>query len=79
MTNTLDVQRDHIELLKLADKVLAPGGAIMFSNNYRRFKLDSEAIEGMGYRILDWNKKCLPEDYKRNPNIHHCWVLEKQS
>lgn len=79
MSNTLDVQRDHVDLLKLIDKVLVPGGAIMFSNNYRRFKLDVEAIEGMGYTIVDWSKKTLPEDFKRNPNIHHCWLLEKQA
>ncbi|WP_158100538.1 bifunctional 23S rRNA (guanine(2069)-N(7))-methyltransferase RlmK/23S rRNA (guanine(2445)-N(2))-methyltransferase RlmL [Neiella marina] len=79
MKNTLDVQRDHMELIRLIDKVLAPGGTIMFSNNYRRFKLDSEAIEALGYSIVDWNSKTLPEDFKRNPHIHHCWLLEKNA
>ncbi|MBW8190321.1 bifunctional 23S rRNA (guanine(2069)-N(7))-methyltransferase RlmK/23S rRNA (guanine(2445)-N(2))-methyltransferase RlmL [Neiella marina] len=79
MKNTLDVQRDHVELLRLIDKVLLPEGVIMFSNNYRRFKLDIEAIESMGYKVVDWNRKTLPEDFKRNPHIHHCWLLEKQA
>lgn len=78
MSNTLDVQRDHMDLIRLMDQVLAPGGTILFSNNYRRFKLDAEAIAELGYKVVDWNKKTLPEDFKRNPNIHHCWLLEKQ-
>ena len=77
MKDTLDVQRDHVELLRLIDNVLAPGGFIMFSNNYRRFKLEQDTLEQMGYSVTDWNRKTLPEDFKRNPNIHHAWLLEK--
>ncbi|MCM2681169.1 bifunctional 23S rRNA (guanine(2069)-N(7))-methyltransferase RlmK/23S rRNA (guanine(2445)-N(2))-methyltransferase RlmL [Echinimonas agarilytica] len=79
MKDTLDIQRDHIDLLTLVDGVLEPGGVVMFSNNNRRFKLDSTAIEAMGYTIKDWNRFTLPEDFKRNPNIHHCWLLEKNA
>ena len=79
MNNVWDVQRDHIALLADAVKRLAPGGEIIFSNNLRKFKLDEEAVQALGLSITDWNAKTLPEDFKRNPKIHHCWLFTKQA
>ncbi len=39
-----DVQRDHVRLLQLCGERLLPGGTIVFSNNFRRFKLDQAAL-----------------------------------
>lgn len=75
MDNTWDVQRDYVRLLTQAKACLKPGGEIIFSNNLRRFKLDEEAIKSLGLDIQDWTQKTLPEDFKRNPKIHHCWLL----
>src|SRR5688572_2329374 len=36
-----DVQREHVSLLRAALARLGPGGALYFSNNYRRFRLDA--------------------------------------
>jgi 23S rRNA (guanine2445-N2)-methyltransferase / 23S rRNA (guanine2069-N7)-methyltransferase len=44
MTGTLDVQRDHVALIRDALKLLGPGGTLIFSNNLRRFRLDREAL-----------------------------------
>ena len=75
MDTTWDVQRDHLTLLSNAVKCLRLGGEIMFSNNLRQFKLDEEGVSKLGLRIQNITQKTLPEDFKRNPKIHGCWVL----
>src|SRR3546814_18462780 len=39
-----DVQREHVRLLRAAVARLAQGGAVYFSNNFRRFRLDAAAV-----------------------------------
>jgi 23S rRNA (guanine2445-N2)-methyltransferase / 23S rRNA (guanine2069-N7)-methyltransferase len=73
MEQDFDVQRDHVQLLRLAAQLLAPGGAIVFSNNYTRFRLDREALAA--FDIDDITRKTLPRDYERSPRIHSCYVL----
>ncbi|GAA0852032.1 bifunctional 23S rRNA (guanine(2069)-N(7))-methyltransferase RlmK/23S rRNA (guanine(2445)-N(2))-methyltransferase RlmL [Aliiglaciecola litoralis] len=76
MDNTWDVQRDHIGLLKNALSCLNPDGEIIFSNNLRQFKLDYDSLADMGVTVTDIGKQTIPEDFKRNPKIHHCWILK---
>jgi 23S rRNA (guanine2445-N2)-methyltransferase / 23S rRNA (guanine2069-N7)-methyltransferase len=75
MEDTWDVQRDHVKLLGDAKKQLAPGGKIYFSNNLRSFKLNDEAVAALGFSIENIGPKTIDEDFKRNPKIHHCWIL----
>jgi 23S rRNA (guanine2445-N2)-methyltransferase / 23S rRNA (guanine2069-N7)-methyltransferase len=75
MDNTWDVQRDHVSLLSDAKNKLAPGGKILFSNNLRSFKLDEDAVKALGFSIENIKLQTIDEDFKRRPNIHHCWVL----
>ena len=44
MEGTLDIQRDHVALINQTMKLLNPGGTLVFSNNLRKFKLDTEAL-----------------------------------
>ena len=76
MDRTWDVQRDHVEILELVKERLNPGGTVLFSNNLRKFKLEEDKIRELGFQITDIKDKTLPEDFKRNQNIHHCWKLE---
>jgi 23S rRNA (guanine2445-N2)-methyltransferase / 23S rRNA (guanine2069-N7)-methyltransferase len=69
-----DVQREHVRLLQAALARLAPDGVLYFSNNYRRFRLDEEALSGIA-QVRDISAKTLPPDYERNPRIHRCWEL----
>ncbi len=39
-----DVQRDHVGLLKALLRIVTDGGKIYFSNNYRGFQLDRDAL-----------------------------------
>ncbi|MEM6988079.1 MAG: bifunctional 23S rRNA (guanine(2069)-N(7))-methyltransferase RlmK/23S rRNA (guanine(2445)-N(2))-methyltransferase RlmL, partial [Pseudomonadota bacterium] len=38
MATAFDVQRDHVALIRAALARLSPGGKLVFSNNYRRFR-----------------------------------------
>ena len=73
MADDFDVQRDHVKLLTLTAGLLAPGGTIVFSNNYTRFKLDREALAHLD--VEDISRKTVPRDFERNPRIHSCFVL----
>lgn len=73
MEQDFDVQRDHVELLQSAAALLTPGGSIMFSNNYTRFRLDQEALGQ--FDIQDISRRTLPRDFHRNPRIHCCFLL----
>ena len=68
-----DVQRDHVRLLTLCAQRLAPGGLILFSNNFRRFQLDSTALAGLDVREI--SAATIPFDFERNTRIHRAWEL----
>ena len=77
MQDSWDVQRDHVNLLNMLTPRLAPGGKVIFSNNKRRFKIDTVALNDAGWQVKDISAATLPEDYKRNPNIHVCFELTR--
>lgn len=73
MADVLDVQRDHVRLIDDAMAILAPGGTLIFSNNFRRFKMDESLAQR--YRIEDITRQSIPPDFERNQKIHQCWLL----
>ena len=73
MTREFDVQRDHVELLRSAGRLLAPDGVLVFSNNYQRFRLDTQALDE--FAVEDVSRATLPDDFARNPRIHVCFLL----
>jgi 23S rRNA (guanine2445-N2)-methyltransferase / 23S rRNA (guanine2069-N7)-methyltransferase len=73
-----DVQRQHVELLALAMARLAPGGLLLFSNNFRRFRLDEGAVTAFA-RIAEITRATLDPDFARNPRVHRCWELGHQA
>jgi 23S rRNA (guanine2445-N2)-methyltransferase / 23S rRNA (guanine2069-N7)-methyltransferase len=79
MESTWDVQRDYLDLVKDALGCLNTNGSILFSNNLRQFKLDEAALGELGLKVSDLTKQTIPEDFQRNPKIHHCWLLTKES
>ena len=76
MQRDFDVQRDHAWLLQQAGRLLEPEGVIVFSTNYRRFKLDGGALAE--YAIEDITRQTIPEDFRRNQKIHACFALRKR-
>ena len=77
MADVLDVQRDHVELIQLAMALLRPGGKLIFSNNYRRFKLEATLSEQ--YEIRDITRQTIDLDFKRNTRIHQCFEICKRT
>lgn len=71
-----DVQRDHVRLLTLCGERLLPGGTIVFSNNFRRFNLDRDALAA--FEIEDISAATIPFDFERNARIHHAYLLRKR-
>jgi 23S rRNA (guanine2445-N2)-methyltransferase / 23S rRNA (guanine2069-N7)-methyltransferase len=76
MTTSLDIQRDHVDLILKASHLLRPDGVLIFSNNFRRFKMDRDALTGLG--VEDISRATLPKDFSRNPRIHNCWRITHQ-
>ena len=77
MDGTLDIQRDHVELLSLAAKLLAPGGVLYFSCNRKRFRLDD--LAPIGLSVEDITAKTLDEDFKRPPPAHRAWAIRRNA
>ncbi|MGF1642925.1 MAG: bifunctional 23S rRNA (guanine(2069)-N(7))-methyltransferase RlmK/23S rRNA (guanine(2445)-N(2))-methyltransferase RlmL [Thiotrichales bacterium] len=73
MLGTLDIQRDHGDLINLAMTRLAPGGTLIFSNNFRKFRID-EAVTRQ-YVCEDITRRSIPPDYARDARIHHCYLI----
>ena len=70
-----DVQREHVELLRAAVARLSLGGALYFSNNFRRFRLDADAVAAFA-DCEDISAQTIPQDFARNPRIHQAWRLQ---
>jgi 23S rRNA (guanine2445-N2)-methyltransferase / 23S rRNA (guanine2069-N7)-methyltransferase len=73
MEGVLDVQRDHVGMIRRSLKLLRPGGRLVFSTNYTRFKLDSEALRDL--LIEDISAATIPTDFERHARIHRCFVV----
>ena len=76
MSRDFDVQRDHVELLRLVARLLEPDGTIVFSNNFQRFRLDATALPE--FEIRDITRETVPPDFARNPRIHHCFTVARR-
>jgi len=73
MAGVLDVQRDHVGMIRRSLKLLRPAGRLVFSTNYTRFKLDQTSLEDLD--IEDISERTIPRDFERNSRIHRCFVM----
>ncbi len=74
MEGVLDVQRDHVGMIRRSMKLLRPAGRLVFSTNYTRFKLDSAALEDL--RVEDLSAATIPKDFERHSHIHRCFIIQ---
>ncbi len=72
MQGVLDVQRDHVALIRGCLSLLAPGGDLLFSTNLRSFKLDADALADVPMKEI--SEQTVPPDF-RNRRIHRCWRI----
>jgi 23S rRNA (guanine2445-N2)-methyltransferase / 23S rRNA (guanine2069-N7)-methyltransferase len=73
MAGVLDVQRDHVGMIRRSLKLLRPGGRLLFSTNYTRFKLDSQALADLS--VEDLSAATIPKDFERHARIHRCFMV----
>lgn len=73
MEAVLDIQRDHAVMIHDAMAILAADGTLVFSNNFRRFRMDEAIVAD--YAVEDISAQSIPTDFERNPKIHNCWLI----
>jgi len=74
MLNKFDVQKDYSYLINTSSEFLSPGGMILFSTNYRKFKFENEIINLKN--VKDISSDTIPPDFK-DPLIHKVYLLKK--
>jgi 23S rRNA (guanine2445-N2)-methyltransferase / 23S rRNA (guanine2069-N7)-methyltransferase len=73
MDGVLDVQRDHVGMIRRSLKLLRPTGRLVFSTNYTRFKLDADSLTDLA--VEDLSVKTIPKDFERHARIHRCFSV----
>ncbi len=74
MDGVLVIERDHVQLIDQTMRLLAPGGTLIFSTNFRQMKLDLSLRER--YHINDFTEKSFDPDFHRDKRLHHCWLIQ---
>jgi 23S rRNA (guanine2445-N2)-methyltransferase / 23S rRNA (guanine2069-N7)-methyltransferase len=73
MAKEFDVQRDHVELIRATLLKLAPNGLLIFSTNFRKFRLDAAGLADL--TVADVTPETIPKDFARDPRIHRCFEI----
>ena len=77
MDVVLDVQRDHGDLIRNSMAKLADDGVLIFSNNFRKFKMDELTLRQFDCENI--TPQTLDMDFERNPRIHNVWKITRRS
>ncbi len=73
MRQEFDVFRDQKVLIHQCMNHLSRTGTLLFSTNFRKFKLDEEL--SLAYQVEDISEETIGEDFKRNQKIHYCFRI----
>lgn len=76
MDDTLDVQRDHVALIRAAVGVLAADGQLLFSTNRRGFRLDAAALADLA--VEDLTARSIDPDFAREPPPHRLYSIRRR-
>lgn len=68
-----DLQREHVALIRAGMARLTAGGLLLFTNNFRRFRMDPALADEFDLR--DIHAATLDPDFARNPRIHAAWEV----
>ncbi|MBN1189911.1 MAG: class I SAM-dependent rRNA methyltransferase [Dehalococcoidales bacterium] len=71
---SFSVQKDHPKLIKEALEVLAPSGFILFSSNYREFRLTYKKLPRC---VIKEKPDTIPPDYS-GTRPHRCFIISKE-
>ena len=70
------MQGGHVALLRAAVARLSVDGVLYFSNNFRRFRLDDDAVAQFA-TCEEISAETIPPDFARHARIHRCWRLRR--
>ncbi|MBT8139000.1 MAG: bifunctional 23S rRNA (guanine(2069)-N(7))-methyltransferase RlmK/23S rRNA (guanine(2445)-N(2))-methyltransferase RlmL [Gammaproteobacteria bacterium] len=73
MAHTLDLQRDHADLIKRSMALLEQSGELYFSTNRRGFRLAPELLAV--YTVEDLTDATHDPDFQRPRPSHYCWRI----
>jgi 23S rRNA (guanine2445-N2)-methyltransferase / 23S rRNA (guanine2069-N7)-methyltransferase len=76
MEQTLDVQRDHVALIRAALGVLERDGTLLFSTNRHGFRLDEGSLAGLS--VVDLTEQSLDPDFRRTPPPHRLYRIRSE-
>lgn len=76
MKQDFDVEEDQTFLIESAMRLLKPNGILFFSNNKRKFRLNT-ALESK-FRFKNITDFSIPIDF-HDKKIHMCWEIRHQS
>jgi 23S rRNA (cytosine1962-C5)-methyltransferase len=71
---SFSVQKDHPALINRALELLSPGGFILFSNNYREFRMIQKELQPC---LVKEKLDLVPPDFLHN-SPHRCYIITKK-
>ncbi|MCK6598469.1 MAG: class I SAM-dependent methyltransferase [Bdellovibrionaceae bacterium] len=75
MDSAFEVEEDQTLLIEKVTKWLKPDGVLYFSNNKRKFKLETSIIEK--YSVRNITSETIPIDF-HDQKIHHCFEIRNK-
>ena len=72
-----EVQKDHRSLIKACMMHLDPGGLLIFSCNYRSFRMDEEVYDE--FDVEEITPQTIGKDFSRDPKIHHVFLIRERA
>jgi len=72
MEEDLDIERDHLIMVRDCMKLLSPGGSLYFSTNKRKFELHS--IVSQTYKVKEISHWTIPQDFHQT-EIHRAFHI----
>ncbi|ADY12625.1 bifunctional 23S rRNA (guanine(2069)-N(7))-methyltransferase RlmK/23S rRNA (guanine(2445)-N(2))-methyltransferase RlmL [Sphaerochaeta globosa] len=72
-----DVDRDQMRLIKACMMHLDPKGTLIFSNNFRKFRLDERLLDE--YDVQDITASTIAEDFARDQKIHYTFLIKHRT
>lgn len=75
MAGTLDLQRDHVELLRASARLLEDDGILLFSSHARKLELDTASLAEL--RFEEITARTIDEDFARGRAPHRCWKITR--
>lgn len=76
MEEDLDIERDHMLLIRDCMNLLSPGGMLIFSTNKRKFDLHS--IVTTQYQVKEISQWTIPQDF-HHTEIHRAWQITRKN